>query len=76
MYPRPVIHQWLFLLVVTYSLRHQQLFDARISDAEGHRARVTPQGDLVTVLSQNPPKGGEILTVPFADFLTLEGEIG
>lgn len=48
------------------------MFDARISDAEGHRARVTPQGDLVTALSQNPPVGGQILTVPFADFLTVE----
>lgn len=52
------------------------MFDSRIADAEGHRARVTPQGDLVTVLSQNPPLGDEILTTPFVDFLTVNGEIG
>lgn len=49
------------------------MFDTRIADAEGHRARVTPQGDIVSVISQNPPIGGDILTIPFGDFLTLDG---
>lgn len=49
------------------------MIDVRISDSEGHRTRVTPQGDLVTVLSPNPPLGSEILTIPFIDFLTIDG---
>ena len=51
------------------------MFDVRIADAEGHRQRVTPQGESTVVISPNPPVTSAVLTVPFGDFLTLDGEL-
>ena len=52
------------------------MFDTRISDAEGHRARVTPEGDLVASITPNPPLGSDVLLTPFIDYMTVNGVIG